>query len=270
DPWPDGPWSEVSFMPIARWHIIALFFVHALAIGAIHTHTPDIQLLVGLSDAQLGLVLMGRPLGALGAFLFSSRIIELFGPRRVILVLLPLVTVSAALVTVLLKPVAIFILLAINGVGFSLTNIAINVKADRIEAATEKRIMNRCHGVWSFGFLLTSLLGAGLRGLDVAPAVHLWLLTPPVVVLVLIIVVPMPVAPPRSHAGVTRRRLAWSSWATLGLAAFGLGAGLTEGASHSWPIIYLRDNFEVALWIESMALPALLVTMAVGRLPADR
>jgi MFS family permease len=56
----------------------------------------------------------------------------------------------------------------------------------------------------------------------------------------------------------------------MGLVAFGLGAGLTEGAARAWSIIYLRDNFEVAAWVESLALPALLATMALGRLLADR
>ncbi|MNY75689.1 hypothetical protein D3C86_2150430 [compost metagenome] len=73
----------------------------------------------------------------------------------------------------LLSPLALFVLLALNGVGFSLTNIAMNVEADRVEAATGARVMNTCHGAWSVGFLLTSLLGATLRGLDVSPAIHL-------------------------------------------------------------------------------------------------
>ena len=257
-------------MTIGRWRIVALFFVHALTIGAIHTRIPDVQLQIGLSAAQLGLVLMGQPLGALSMFLFSSRIIERFGPRLVILALLPLAAISAALVTVILNPVAMFALMALNGISFSLTNIAINVEADRIEAASGARIMNTCHGAWSIGFLLTSLLGAALRGLDVAPALHLWLLSPTVIVLMLVIVVPMPVTPPRAHTGDNKRRLAWPTLATMGLVAFGLGAGLTEGAARGWSIIYLRDNFEVAAWIESLALPALLATMALGRLLADR
>lgn len=257
-------------MPIVRWRIIALFFVHALALGALHTRIPDIQLLNGLSEAQLGLVLIGQPLGGLGMFLYSSRIIERFGPRRVILFMLPLVTISAALVTVLLNPVAMFLLLAINGVGFSLTNIAINVEADRIEAATGQRIMNTCHGAWSVGFLVTSLLGAALRGFDISPAIHLWTLVPVLAALVWLVVAPMPVTPSRPHAGEVKNKLAWPTLATLGLVAFGLGAGLTEGAARAWSIIFLRDSFEVAAWIESMALPALLITMALGRLVADR
>jgi len=260
----------VSSIPIVRWRVVALFFVHALTVGAIHTRIPDIQLQIGLSAAQLGLVLMGQPLGALSVFLFSSRIIERFGPRLVILTLLPLAAISAALITVLLDPIAMFALMALNGVAFALTNIAINVEADRVEAVTDTRIMNRCHGAWSIGFLLTSLLGAALRGFDVAPALHLWLLAPVVIGLMLAIVLAMPITPPRAHAGVSKRRLAWPTLATMGLVAFGLGAGVTEGAARAWSIIYLRDSFEVAAWVESLALPALLATMALGRLLADR
>ncbi|SEP61266.1 Cyanate permease [Devosia sp. YR412] len=260
----------MTALPITRWRIIALFFVHALALGAIHTRIPDIQLMIGLSEAQLGLVLIGQPLGGLGMFLFSSRIIERFGPRKVILVMLPIVTVSAALITVLLNPFAMFALLAVNGVGFSLTNIAINVEADRIEAASGQRIMNTCHGAWSVGFLVTSLLGAALRGFDVSPAIHLWTMVPMIAALTWLVVAPMPLTPARPYTGEPTKKLAWPTLATMGLVAFGLGAGLTEGAARAWSIIFLRDSFEVAAWIESLALPALLVTMALGRLVADR
>ncbi|MBO9590428.1 MFS transporter [Devosia sp.] len=257
-------------MTSARWRVIALFFTHALAAGAIHTRIPDLQLAMGLSEGQLGLVLIGQPLGALSMFLFSSAIIERFGPRRTILAVLPIVIITAALATVLLHPIALFTLLAFNGIGFSLSNIAMNVEADRVEAATGARVMNTCHGIWSVGFLLTSLLGATLRGFHVDPAIHLWALAPVLIALLLVVVVPMPVMPPRPHSGEKVKKLALPTLATLGLVAFGLGAGLTEGASRAWSIIYLRDNFEVSPFVESLALPALLAAMAAGRLLADR
>lgn len=253
-----------------HWRIVALFFIHALAVGAIQTRIPDLQLLNGLTEAQLGLVLMGQPLGGLPMFLVSSAIIERFGPRRVILWFLPVVIVTSALAGMLLHPVALFVLLALNGVGFSLTNIAINVEADRVEAASGARIMNFCHGIWSFGFLATALFGALMRGLDIAPAWHLGLLAPLLIVLLLFVILPMPVTPPRPHSGSDKRRLALPTLATLALVGFGLGAGLTEGASRAWAIIYLRDSFDIAPWIQSLALPALLAAMTIGRLCADR
>jgi fucose permease len=252
-----------------HWRIIALFFTHAMASGAIHMRIPDLQLMIGLSESQLGLVLMGQPLGAVSIFFFSSAIIERFGPRRAILWLLPIVVITAAIATVILHPVALFILLALNGVGFSLSNVAMNVEADRIEAATDARIMNTCHGAWSVGFLLTSILGAAARGLHLSPALHLWVMAPLVIALIFVVVLPMPAMPPRPFSGETVRKLALPTFATMALVAFGLGAGLTEGAARAWSIIYLRDSFDVAPFIESLALPALLVAMAVGRLLAD-
>jgi MFS family permease len=256
-------------MPSPHWRILSLFFLHALAIGAVQTRIPDLQLLNGLSEAQLGLVLMGQPLGGLPMFLVSSAIIERFSPRKVVLWFLPVVIVTSALAGILLHPVALFVILALNGVGFSLTNIAINVEADRVEAASGKRIMNGCHGVWSIGFLVTALFGAVMRGLGVSPAWHLSLLAPVLIALLLVIVLPMSAAAPRPHAGGKARRLALPTLATLGLVAFGLGAGLTEGSARAWAIIYLRDSFDVAAWIQSLALPALVAAMAIGRLRAD-
>lgn len=257
-------------MLTTHWRIMALFFTHALAAGTIHTRIPDLQEMIGLSEGQLGLVLMGQPLGALSMFLFSSAIIERFGPRRIVLLLLPSVVISAALASVLLHPVWLFVLLAINGIGFSLSNIAMNVEADRIEAASGMRVMNTCHGAWSIGFLVTSLLGAALRGLHIAPSIHLWALVPVAIGLILLVVLPMASMPPRAHTGGRGKKLALPTWATMGLVAFGLGAGLAEGASRAWAIIYLRDSFDVAPFIQSLALPALLVSMALGRLFADR
>lgn len=257
-------------MLTAQWRIIALFFIHALAVGGVQTRIPDLQVLNGLSAAQLGLVLMGQPLGGLPMFLFSSAIIERIGPRKVILLFLPVVIVTSALAGILLHPVALFVLLALNGVGFSLTNIAINVEADRVEAAGGGRIMNTCHGVWSIGFLVTALIGVGMRGMGLSPAWHLGLMAPVLLILLLIVVVPMRSAPPRLYSGDAKvRRLSLPTLATLGLVAFGLGAGLTEGAARAWAIIYLRDSFDVAPWLQSLALPVLVAAMAAGRLRAD-
>ncbi|UYN99188.1 MAG: MFS transporter [Devosia sp.] len=255
---------------VAHWRIIALFFIHALAVGAVHTRIPDLQEMMGLSEAQLGLILVGQPAGGLPMFLISSSIIERFGPRRVLMVMLPVVICTTALIGLLLHPVAMFLLLAANGVGFSLTNIAINVEADRVEAATGARIMNTCHGVWSIGFLVTALVGALMRGVGVSPAWHLGLMAPVLIGALFVVALPMAITPERPHTAQTKRRLALPTLATMGLVAFGLGAGLTEGAARAWSIIYLRDSFEVAPWIQSLALPALVAAMAAGRLMADR
>src|SRR5690606_472073 len=113
-------------------------------------------------------------------------------------------------------------------------------------------------------------LGVLMRGSGVSPALHLGLLAPVLIAALVIVAAPMAVTPARPHAATTTKRLALPTLATLGLVAFGLGAGMTEGAARAWSIIYLRDSFDVAPWVQSLALPALVAAMACGRLVADR
>lgn len=258
--------------PSNRWRIIAVFVLQALGIGAIQTRVPDVQLAIGLNDAQLGFALMGLPTGALAVFLFSSRIIELFGPRRTVLCFLPIQTLAALAIAVAPNFWTLFFLLLVMGVGAAVTNIAMNVEADRIEAASGRRIMNTCHGAWSIGFLAVALLGSPIRGLHISPLFHLGVVTPLILLATLAVVLPMTDAPERAHRGEVsaKRRLAWPTLMTLALVAFGLGGELLEGASRSWSIIFLRDSFSIPAWLESLALPALLAMMAIGRLLADR
>jgi MFS family permease len=254
-----------------RWRIIACFALQAVSMGAIQTRLPDVQLAIGMNDAELGLVLMGLPLGALSVFLFASSIIERFGTRRTILCSLPVQSISAALVTLAPNAVSIFVLFALAGVGNAVNNIAINVEADRVEAATGRRVMNTCHGAWSLSFLVVALLGSPIRGLGIPPVPHIWVVAPLVILALAVTTTGMSEAAARAHAGEGKRpRLAWPTLATLGLIGFGLGGDLLEGAARSWSIIFLRDSFEIAAWLESLALPAVLATMTVGRLMADR
>ena len=253
-----------------RIRIFALFAVHALAIGAVLTRIPDLQQLYGLSQAQLGLILMAQPLGALPMFLVSSRLIERFGPRRITLWFMPGLIISAGLAGVIVHPITLFLALMLHGCALSLTNVAINVEADRFEYATGHRILNTCHGIWSVGFLATAVLGAAMRGVGVSPTVHLGLIVPILIGLLLFAILPMPESMARPHSGTTRRNLALPTLATIGLVAFGLGAGVTEGASRAWGIIYLRDNFVMPEWAQSLALPFLMGSMAVGRLCGDK
>ena len=254
-----------------RWRIIAVFALQAIGMGAMQTRIPDIQLAVGLNDAQLGVALIGLSAGALSVFLYSSQIIARFGPRRTVLAFLPIQTIAASAMARAPNFWTMAGLFLVMGIGSAVTNIAMNVEADRIEAADGRRVMNTCHGAWSIGFLAVALLGSPIRGLGISPVLHLALFGALVLIAMLVIVLPMSDAPERAHSGGDRkRRFAWPTLMTLALVAFGLGGELLEGAARSWSIIFLRDSFAIPAWLESLALPALLATMAIGRLLADR
>ena len=54
--------------------------------------------------------------------------------------------------------------------------INVNIETDKLEAQLGRRIMNRAHGMWSLGFFVTALVGAGIRQLGISIQVHTALL----------------------------------------------------------------------------------------------
>jgi fucose permease len=208
--------------------------------------------------------------GALGNNIFASWFIERLGPRAILAVAVP--TIGAASVLIALAPsaTACFGALALYGVSFAAANMAMNVEADRVEAFSGRRVMNRCHGVWSLGFLLAAGLGALARGLAIAPLWHFLGVLPVALALSVLVVAPMAGTPPRAHAGHGRKKVfALPTAPTVLLFGVLLATLFGEMSVRSWSVIYMRDSFAVPEWYEALSLPAFLGTLTLGRLVAD-
>jgi MFS family permease len=251
--------------------VMCIFFVQSVIQGAWFPRIADIQLGLGLTEGALGLALVGAPVGALLTFPLSAPIVERFGTRNTLLVSLPCFALSLAAATLAVDALSLFWLAALTGVGHGITQIAMNVEADRLEAASGRRVMNRCHAMWSLGILTSSLIGTLLRGLGVPPAPHLFAMVPFAVLAIWVVAGRMDAAPPRPHAGPLKRRLfAMPTLPILALIGFSLCAVLVEGGAYGWSVIYLRDNFLIPVWVETLTLPAFLTAMMAARLVSDR
>lgn len=249
--------------------IMTVFFFQAFASGGLFTRIPDIQRALDLSESQLGVTLMGQPIGALCVFLIASRVVEAIGPRVILIVGLVLLATWNVLLGLAPTQWVAMGLFALFGATFALANVAMNVEADRVEAATGGHIMNRCHGLWSAGFLATSLIGAGARGWGWSPALHFGLLWPVVLVAVLLAIVPMEASPERAHGGAKSRKITLPTGATLLLVGFGLAAVIIENGTRAWAVIFMRDTFSAPDWVDTMALPAFVAAMFLTRMVGD-
>jgi MFS family permease len=257
----------MALSPTAR--IRAVFFLHALGSGGLYPRLPDIQQQIGLNVETLGLALAGYTIGTILIFFFVSRLIETFGPRTVLLATLPAVPIATALIAVMPNASALFAWLIVYGIVYALPNAAMNVEADRVEAAAGGRVMNSCHGVWSAGYLLASLIGTLAEGFHVGPLLHLGLLAIPVALGAVWVTSGMTPAPPRAHAAQTIRRVSMPTLPILLLVAFAVGPNLLEGAMRNWSVLYMRDSFAAPSWVDTLTLPVFLVAQALGRLRAD-
>jgi len=250
--------------------IRAVFFIHALATGGFYPRLPQIQATLGVNAETLGLVLLGFPIGAILTFLLASRLIEVLGTRPILIVCLPLLSIATALLGAIPDPALFFTYFMAYGVVFALPNTAMNIEADRVEAADGRRLMNSCHGAWSVGYLLATLLGTLAEAGGLSPFMHLLLLALPLAPATLWLCLGLAPAPARPHTAPVARRVALPTLAILLLVLFTLGPALLEGALRNWSVIYMRDSFDAPSWVDTLSLPVFLVAHAVGRLNADR
>lgn len=254
-----------------RLNIRLVFLIQALATGSMFTRIPDLQSGLGISESVLGLCLLGQPVGAILTFLLSSRLVETVGTRTIILWGIPLAAAGVAGLALAPSPLLLFFAFALFGVMFALTNVAMNVEADRVEAATGKRLMNSCHGLWSVGQMVTVTVGAIARGYGVPATWHFGIIVPFILVATLVLVLPMEGAPARAHTRTgPQKRFSLPTIATLLLVGYAIGGAMLEAAVRNWSVIYMRDSFVVPGWVETLTLPAFIGATVGGRLLADR
>ena len=249
--------------------IRAVFFLHAIASGGIYSRVAAIQHNLGVDEQTLGLAFLGFPIGAILILFFGSRLVEIFGPKRIIAICLPLLPLGMIAVVAMPTAPLFFCAFLLFGFIYALPNTAMNIEADRVEALSGQRVMNSCHGVWSIGQLLATLLGTLAEGAHLTPALHTALLAVPLVPLALWIALGIEPSPPRPHRSTVVRRLALPSLAVLVLVCFAIGPTLLEGALRNWSVIYMRDSFAAPSWVDTLTLPVFLSAHALGRLSAD-
>ena len=254
-----------------RLAIALVFAMHGATVGTLFSRIAELRVAMNLSEAQLGVALIGTPAGVLIGSLVISGTIERQGTRKILLAMLPVFAGVLVLTALALGTATLFAALVLFGFSLTNANIAMNVEADRVEAVTGRRLINRCHGSWGVGFLLASLVGTGMVAAGLSPLIHFILVFTLVTALAFAIVGPMRASPPRAHSAGTRpvKRLALPTLNVFLVMGFAFSGIVVEGSARSWSVIYLRNDFTSAAWVSTLALPAFVIMQTMGRFLAD-
>lgn len=250
--------------------IFFIQFVFALSMGALLTHLPDLQRELGLTEGQLGLLLLTMSLGVLCGMTFAGRLVERAGTRLTALV--TVIGASALYALIPWMPSAPLTAPLFFGAGLlaGALEININLDSDRHEAALGYRIMSRVHGMWSLGFFITALVSSIVRQARVSPELHTLATLVIVAVGGAIVFSGLKNAPvrPGGHGGETPH-IAFPTLALLPLCLIGAAPLLVEGAGVDWSAIYMRDVFAVEPFIGGLSVTFFSLAIAIGRLSMD-
>ncbi len=249
--------------------VFAAFFLYSFGLGGINPRLGDIQLAMGIGEGTLGAALIGSAIGSQVSLMFAGPLLARLGERVSLLIGIPMVALMMASVSLAPNPYVMFATMFLAGLAIGCVEIILNVEADRVEYQIGKRVMNRSHAFWSFGFFAAGAVSAIAKAVDLDFRLHLFGMAAFIIVLSTIVNWNFKPAPKRVVEEGKNPRFVRPTGPILVLVAFTLSAMLLEGAGSDWSVIFMRDTFETAPFINAIAFVLGAFFQAITRFFAD-
>ncbi|HWG26485.1 MFS transporter [Actinospica sp.] len=273
----------------AQVAIGALFLLLGFQYATWVSRLPAIKARLGLSDSEVGLLLMACGVGAAASFPLVATLMKKFGTRRMcvasagVLGLLPLALGAAPD-----YPVAL-VIVCCDGVGVACLDVAMNAQGAELEERFDRRAMGKLHATFSGGSLLGALLASAMNAATSSLEAH-FAVSAALLLAVLAyaqhdllpnVATESPAeadasaaatateAVERIPAEAKKRRFPLPTRIALwmGLAmAFGT---IVEGAMNDWSALYLKNFAKAAAGLTPMGIAVFSITMVVARVCSD-
>jgi len=254
---------HVHRVAVATW-----FFLQGLIFASWASRIPFVQQRMGITDGQLGLVLLAIPLGQLPSLPLAGWLIAKHGSRRVLLLgvvlySLGLLGLGAAPTVGLLVPC-----LVLFGFASNLMNIAVNTQAVGVEGLYQGRhIMASFHGVWSAAGFVGAAIGTTMIGWRVVPLPHFAVIVG--VATVLALLSQGKILTHDAQTDANQPVFVRPDGPLLGLGMIAFCAMICEGAMFDWSGVYFKKVVQAqGAWVGA-GYTAFMSTMALGRFGAD-
>jgi predicted MFS family arabinose efflux permease len=242
---------------------------------------PQVRHHLGLSPADLGLVLLAIAAGSIVALPISGLIISRLSTKRTVTAMASLFALALVIVGLgyLIGVIPVLIGLFLLGFANGAWDVAMNVQGADVERQLGRAIMPRFHAGFSLGTVCGALLGAAMVALSVPVTAHL------IGVGVLIVAV-VPLATRRfladhgDGAGETGPHKAgdglpeiapvsalarWREPRTLLIGLFVLAFAFSEGTGNDWISVALIDGYHAPAVVGTLCFALFLAAMTGAR-----
>ncbi|MCB9291027.1 MAG: MFS transporter [Lewinellaceae bacterium] len=242
------------------------FMTLSVLFGSWLARLPEVQAALALSEGQLGLALLGLPLGALALTPFAGWLMNRIHTGRAMALSTLLFCASLPFPSFAQSQFALMGSLFVVGLANNFMNISMNAAASAVEGQYGITIMSTCHGMFSLG----AMIGAGSAGLVAAAGIPLQnhlvavaLLMVGLQILLRPVILALPDSPSEGSSFTLPPR------ALLGLVFIGFCIMIGEGAVADWSAIYLRNTLLADPFAASLGYAGFSLAMALGRFAGD-
>ena len=257
-------------MKKTRFSIGILFFICGLNFATWATRIPDFKSFLSLSDAQLGTVLMGLPIGSLVSLPIAGWLLTKYASRWICIMAIVLYVIVIPSLSLLSSPVTLFIGLFFFGMAGDIMNIAMNTQVVSLEAKMNKIIMSSFHAVFSIGLMAGAFLGGILEKEHFTTTEHFSL-----VALSNILLIPFSFPNLLTDKPVQDESKPKSSILNLGpyliiLSFIAFCGMLCEGAMADWISLYFKEYSPDSPFPITIGFSFFAAAMVLGRFVGDK
>lgn len=254
-----------------RYSIGILFFLCGLNFASWATRIPDFKESLSLSDAALGSILMGLPIGSMVSLPLAGWLISKFESAYICLLAVLLYIFILPAFGFITSPIQLFLCLFAFGMAGDILNIAMNTQVVSLEGLLNKIVMSSFHAIFSIGLMLGAFIGGYLIKYTISLPIHFTLIS-----LINLIGIPLFIkglipdgfkqkskeTSPKVHFFKIGRYLL-----ILSLIAFcGM---LCEGAMADWITLYVKESAKDNPFPITIGFTSFAFAMVIGRFVGD-
>jgi MFS family permease len=255
----------------ARFGIGLLFLLCGLNFATWATRIPDFKQLLNLSDAELGTVLMGLPIGSLVSLPLAGWLISKYNSRIICLMAVCMYIVVIPIIGFSGSAINLFGALFLFGISGDILNIAMNTQVVSLEKKISKNIMSSFHAIFSIGLMLGALLGSLTISMNLGFKAHfagIALLNLAVIPTFYYYLLPDERFDPTVNEEKKSSIFNLDSY-LITLAVIAFCGMLCEGAMADWITLYFKENVKNNQYPNTIGFTSFAGSMVIGRLLGD-
>lgn len=251
-----------------RIAVSLFFFSQGLAFSSWASRIPTIKSDLGISEGQLGTLLLLMPIGQLCTMALSGKLVAKFGSKnvlKIVVLIYPLILCFIGLAQNFYQLGAVLFFFGVVG---NMCNISVNTQGVEVEKIYGKSIMSSFHGAWSIAGFSGALIGLLMMNLHVNTFYHF------VIIYCLIVLnwlinkkylvnsIPEPAKEKKSIFSKPDTIL-------VQLGIIGFLSMATEGAMFDWSGVYFQDIVKAPQNLVVVGYASFMIMMAIGRFVGD-
>ncbi|MBL7818909.1 MAG: MFS transporter [Saprospiraceae bacterium] len=259
-----------------RIAVSILFFVNGFGFANLPTRLPELQQYYGVSNTQLGLILLCSSFGALAAMLLSSRVMLRFGSRQVAAVTAIGFAAVPPFLTFIPYLSVLLPLFFIMGAAIGSLEVAMNAQAIEVERLYKRPLMSSFHAVFSIGGGIGAAFGTAMTWGNVSVFIHFLVVA--IISVGLLIWSAFHLLPQKTASESiekqedtqTTKSLKAQRLAILPIALLAFCSMASEGTLTNWAAIFCTHQYQATASQSAFAFTVFLIAMTIVRLLGDK